>query len=135
MRVFLAHEDIEPTAKWRDKIISDLQSCSIFIALRTKDYLHKQYTEQECGFALALNKRILSLNIGVSTSEMGFCSEYQAKSFKPEEIDKIFGYRRACEAGGNAGRKSSVGITARAERASDVISNSFSCFCELSLVK
>jgi len=90
LRVFLAHEDIEPTEKWRDKIISDLKSCNTFISLRTENYLGRSYTEQECGFALALNKRILTLSIGTKSSDMGFCSEYQGEKFKVGETKKIF---------------------------------------------
>lgn len=92
LTVFLAHEDIEPTAKWRDRIISDLKTSSVFIALRTKSYSKKQYTEQECGFALALDKKILSLCIGTKASEMGFCSEYQGASFKENDEKQMFEY-------------------------------------------
>lgn len=91
-RAFLAHEDIEPAAKWRDKIISDLKSSNIFIALRTREYIKKQYTEQECGFALSLNKRILSICINVKSSEMGFCSEFQGANFEKLDKEKIFDY-------------------------------------------
>lgn len=90
LRVFLAHEDIEPTEKWRDKIISDLKSASIFMALRTKNYLGRPYTEQECGFALALNKRILTLSIDTGSEDMGFCSEFQGERFKSDEESKLF---------------------------------------------
>lgn len=90
LKVFLAHEDIEPTERWRDKIISDLKSSSIFIALRTKNYLGRAYTEQECGFALALNKRILTISIETNSEDMGFCSEFQGESFKEGEEEKIF---------------------------------------------
>lgn len=94
LKAFLAHEDIEPAARWRDRIISDLKTCHIFIALRTKNYLKKQYTEQECGFALALGKRILPLCIGTEISEMGFCSEFQGKKFDESErgYTRIFDY-------------------------------------------
>jgi hypothetical protein len=93
-RVFLAHEDIEPTEKWRDKIISDLKSSNTFIALRTKNYLGRPYTEQECGFALALNKRILTISIDTNSEEMGFCSEFQGEKFKSGEDKKIFEFCR-----------------------------------------
>lgn len=92
LRVFLAHEDIEPTAEWRDRLISDLKTCSIFIVLRTKNYLNRPYTEQECGFALALDKRILSICVGTDPSKMGFCSAFQAVSFKEGEEEEVFEY-------------------------------------------
>lgn len=91
-QVFLAHEDIEPTAEWRDRIISDLKSCYIFLALRTKRFQGKPYTEQECGFALALDKKILSLCIGTKPSDMGFCGEFQGAEFKTEKLDPILYY-------------------------------------------
>lgn len=90
LHVFLAHEDIEPSEKWRDKIISDLRSSSTFVALRTNNYLGRPYTEQECGFALALNKRILTLSVDTGPEDMGFCSEFQGERFKKDEEDKIF---------------------------------------------
>lgn len=89
INAFLAHEDVEPTALWRDKIISDLKSAHVFIALRTKNYIKKQYTEQECGFALALNKRILTICVNIKSSQMGFCSEYQGVNFKILDEDGI----------------------------------------------
>lgn len=87
--VFVAHDDIPATEMWRDKIISELKVSSIFVALRTKLYSQKQYTEQECGFALALNKRILSLCIDIKSSEMGFCSDFQGKQFETKGKDDV----------------------------------------------
>lgn len=89
-QAFLAHEDIEPTARFRDRIISDLKSCSVFIALRTENYIRKEYTEQECGFALAMNKRILSICINTELSKMGFCSEFQGVKLSDQK--EIFDY-------------------------------------------
>lgn len=86
--VFLAHKDIKPTAEFRDKIISELTSCGIFIALRTKNY-SKQYTEQECGFALAMKKKILSLCIDTTPSDMGFCGVYQGHKFTIKEETQL----------------------------------------------
>lgn len=91
-KAFLAHEDIEPTARWRDRIISDLTTAHIFLALMTKEYIRKQYTEQECGFALALGKRILSICVDVKPTEMGFCSEFQGAIFKKGEEEKILDF-------------------------------------------
>ncbi|MBI4050743.1 MAG: toll/interleukin-1 receptor domain-containing protein [Candidatus Doudnabacteria bacterium] len=79
--VFVAHEDMEPTSLWRDRLISELETCGVFIALRTENYPNKSYTEQECGWALAFDKRILTLCIGTDPEESGFCSAIQAKKF------------------------------------------------------
>jgi len=83
--VFVAHDDIPGTEEWRDKIISELETCGIFLAFRTSKYCGKSYTEQECGFALALNKRILSICIDIKPSDLGFCSAFQGKQFKKNE--------------------------------------------------
>ncbi|MFA6446700.1 MAG: toll/interleukin-1 receptor domain-containing protein [Patescibacteria group bacterium] len=81
--VFMAPEEIQGGAKWRDVIISNLTTCSTFVSLRTKKYAQSPASEQECGFALAMGKRILSLCVGTSPSEMGFCAEYQGEPFDP----------------------------------------------------
>lgn len=92
--VFVAHDDIPGTEEWREKILSELKISEIFIALRTKNYSKKSFTEQECGFALAMGKRILSLCVDSSPSEMGFCSAFQGHGFKDEDglIDSIVVY-------------------------------------------
>ena len=79
---FVAHEDIPATAEWRDKLIAELKGSGIFLALRTPNYAGRQFAEQECGFALALEKRILSLCVDTKTSSMGFCAAFQGKPFK-----------------------------------------------------
>jgi len=93
--VFVAHDDILGTEEFRDKMISELETCGIFIAFRTKEYCGKSYTEQECGFALALNKRILSLFVGTEPTNSGFCSAFQGKQFK--ESEKIIEIAKYCK--------------------------------------
>lgn len=92
--VFLAHDDIIPGNEWLDVLISNLRTSSVFIALRTESYSRKSATEQECGFALALDKRIISLCIGTELSSMGFCSQYQGKAFNvtPDPTQLIIEY-------------------------------------------
>jgi hypothetical protein len=92
--IFVAHDDIPGTEEWREKILSELKVSEIFIALRTKNYSKKSFTEQECGFALAMGKRILSLCVSSSPSEMGFCSAFQGHGFGEgdELINNIVAY-------------------------------------------
>lgn len=92
INVFLAHDDIPGTVEWKDRLISELETCSMFIALRTKIYEEKTYTEQECGFAIALNKRILSLFVGTAAKDSGFCSAIQGKGFKKNDLSGMVEY-------------------------------------------
>jgi hypothetical protein len=94
--IFLAHEDITPGAEWLDMIISNLHTSAIFLALRTVNYEKKSATEQECGFALALGKRIIPICIGTEPDKMGFCSPIQGKRFdeKPDPSALIVEYCR-----------------------------------------
>lgn len=92
--VFVAHDDIPGTEEWREKILSELKISEIFIALRTKNYSKKSFTEQECGFALAMGKRILSLCVDSSPLDMGFCSAFQGHGFREDDdlINNIVAY-------------------------------------------
>lgn len=92
INVFLAHDDIPGTVEWKDRLISELETCSVFIALRTKTYEEKTYTEQECGFAIALNKRVLSLFVGTTAIDSGFCAAIQGKSFETNDLNGIIEY-------------------------------------------
>lgn len=92
--IFIAHDDIPGTVEFRDRLLSELETCSVFIALRTKDYDKKSYTEQECGFALALGKRILPLFVDTKPKNAGFCAAIQGKSFTEDEITEIIKYCR-----------------------------------------
>ncbi len=90
--VFLAHEDIPGTSEWRDRLITELSTSGLFIALRTPNYNGKAYTEQECGFALAQKKRVLTLFIGTKSKDGGFCSAFQGGEFEKEDCPQIIDY-------------------------------------------
>lgn len=77
LSVFLAHDDIEIGAISRDRMLAELRTCRTFVALRKPGY-STPYTEQECGFAVALGKRVISLCIG-GDFDMGFLSDVQGK--------------------------------------------------------
>ncbi len=94
--VFVAHDDINGGAEWKDVIISNLKNSTAFLALRTESYAKKSATEQESGFALALDKRIITLGVGTSLSDAGFCSHLQGHKFEisPDPAEKIIAYCR-----------------------------------------
>lgn len=83
--IFLSHESIPVGYIFRDRLISELTTSGVFIALRTGEYSKANYTEQECGFALALNKRIVCIWLGTDPEKTGFCGAHQGKKFKADE--------------------------------------------------
>ena len=74
--VFLAHEDIEPSAHWRTEIRKNLRECDVFIPLLTKSFLESDWTDQETGIALALKKKIIPVK--VHQNPHGFIDSVQA---------------------------------------------------------
>ena len=74
---FVAHDTIEPMAKWQEAILEGLETMDIMLAFVT-DGFHKSYwTNQEIGFALARNIPVLSLKLQQSDPK-GFIAREQA---------------------------------------------------------
>jgi hypothetical protein len=61
LRGFVAHEDIEPLAKWVQEILSNLRSCDGMVLLSTGDAEHSFWVNQELGFALGRPIPIISI--------------------------------------------------------------------------
>ena len=76
LQVFLAHEDIEPSAEWVDTILDELKACDVFIPILTKNFEESDWTDQETGIAIAYNKLIIPIKLSVDPH--GFISRYQA---------------------------------------------------------
>src|SRR5689334_13651853 len=74
---FLAHEDIRPSQEWQDEISRALHACEVFFLLLTESFKHSDWTDQETGIAVALNKIIVPLK--VSLNPYGFVARYQAQ--------------------------------------------------------
>jgi hypothetical protein len=76
LNAFLAHEDIQPTAEWRETIIHELKACDIFIPFITKQFSQSDWTDQETGMAIAWDKLIIPLRI--DKNPYGFIGKFQA---------------------------------------------------------
>jgi len=81
--VFLAHEDIMPTLEWQKKTLSKIKQTNVLIALLTNNFRDADYTAQEIGVAIALQKLIISLKADVDP--YGFINKYQAFKFTYDE--------------------------------------------------
>ena len=47
---FLAHEDMVTTKQWRERILSELRRCDLFVPLLSKNFLESKWAPQEVGF-------------------------------------------------------------------------------------
>jgi len=86
--VFLAHDDISPALEWEVKIIKNLKSTDIVIPLITDNYRGSEFTDQELGMSLALNKIIIPIKLS-NINPYGFISKLQALKCRHNQNDII----------------------------------------------
>jgi hypothetical protein len=89
MEVFLAHEDIAPSAEWQEVIIRELKQTDVFLPLLTKSYKDSDWTDQEIGIAFGDEKFIIPLKVEIDP--YGFISKFQALKFKYDVQTDRFG--------------------------------------------
>lgn len=75
--VFLAHEDISPALDWELNIIKNLKEADVVIPLITDNFRNSDFTDQELGMALALNKIIIPIKLS-DINPYGFIKKIQA---------------------------------------------------------
>jgi hypothetical protein len=70
---FLAHEDIDPSDDFEDKVKERIEACTAVIAIVTPSYADAAYPNQEVGMALGLKKPIIPFWFPeVKSSKLGF---------------------------------------------------------------
>lgn len=85
--VFLAHETLNISEEWPEKILLEIKMCNFFLALRTKNFLEKSFPEQECGAAIAYGKRIIPLILDTNPSTYGLLQFRQGFRFNKERVE------------------------------------------------
>lgn len=71
LNVFAAHDDIGGGKQWVDKIIEEIRECDLFLALITKEYHERGFTEQELGMAIYAGKPTICITVD-NVSPKGF---------------------------------------------------------------
>ena len=61
---FVAHEDIHPTLEWQDEIERALRVMDAFIAIHTAGFSSSYWTQQEVGFAIGRDVKVISFKMG-----------------------------------------------------------------------
>lgn len=74
---FLAHENINVSEEWENKILEEMAKVSIFICLLSQSYLLSPWCMQEAGVAAFRNITIIPLSLG-DVIPTGFIRKYQA---------------------------------------------------------
>jgi hypothetical protein len=103
IKAFLAHDDITPSAQWKKEILANLRKCRILMPIVTKSFKESEWTDQEAGVALGLNKTIFPLKVRVDPH--GFLADFHALTYlknRPfgtcwrivEQLSTIPGYRK-----------------------------------------
>lgn len=83
---FLAHEDIEVSEQWRNKILKEIGKSDIFICLLSKNYLESDWCLQESGIA-AFRKSTLIIPLSLDhTNPPGFLGHVQSGQISAADI-------------------------------------------------
>lgn len=76
---FLAHDDIQVSNEWRQRILEELQRMDVFVALLSTAFKESAWTAQEVGFAVARpDVPIIPVSLD-ATLPVGFIANLQAK--------------------------------------------------------
>jgi hypothetical protein len=90
---FVAHDDIDVSAEWREEILRALMSMDVLAALVSEDFNSSKWTDQEVGVAIARDTAIIPINIGCPP--YGFLEQYQSftakNQYPPTVAEAIFG--------------------------------------------
>ena len=88
MSSFLAHNDLQVSEEWKERILKELRSSDVFIPLLSKEFKASEWCSQEIG--IAYYKRgmpIVPISLDDTTC-YGFISNLQSKKIKnPNEIE------------------------------------------------
>ncbi len=81
--VFLAHDDLEPSAEWESEILRNLENAEVFIPLITENFHTSKWTDQESGIAFGKGKIFLPISLPTFLP-YGFMNRYHAFKYDPE---------------------------------------------------
>ena len=85
--VFVAHRDIELGSDWGYILKQRIKECDLFAVLLSSKFRNANYTSQEVGIAICLDKKIFPLSID-GTMPFGFMSGYQSSKFDVKKFDE-----------------------------------------------
>ena len=90
---FMAHDDIQPSEEWQNRILSELRELQIFIAVMTKNFSKSDWTNQEVGAAIIRDVIVIPVSLAyeddVFVVPKGFIGKYQSLNIKINKINGV----------------------------------------------
>ncbi len=96
MDVFIAHEDITPSAEWVETILENLKSTDVFMPIITEEFLESDWTDQESGIAFAGEKIIIPVSVK-NHQPYGFISRFQSAKIQEYKNNESIPYIIPCD--------------------------------------
>lgn len=85
-RCFLAHEDLEVSEEWRERILAELRGCNAFVALLSKAFRSSNWAPQEVGVIVGRGDiPIIPLSLD-ETIPFGFMAHVQGAKLVNGEV-------------------------------------------------
>src|SRR5687768_1855742 len=75
---FMAHDDLEVTDHWRDRILEELRRCELFVPLLSEHFLRSKWAPQEIGFIVSRPDVVIAPLSLDGTRSFGFISPIQS---------------------------------------------------------
>lgn len=90
IEAFLAHEDLDVSDEWRERIIDELSRCDAFVPLLSASFLTSNWAPQEVGYIVSRpDVAVAPLSID-GTTPVGFLSKFQSRRIPKEGITREF---------------------------------------------
>jgi hypothetical protein len=85
IKSFLAHEDIEVSEEWRQKILEEIRKADLFIPILSANYYASEWCVQESGMAALMELTIIPFSID-GTIPKGFIAHIQSTKVEPGKV-------------------------------------------------
>jgi hypothetical protein len=88
IEAFLAHDDLQVSDEWRERIIEELKRCDFFVPLLSANFLESKWAPQEVGFIISRPEVSIAPVSLDGTMPFGFISHIQARVVKKDGITR-----------------------------------------------
>ena len=76
---FLAHEDLETSEEWQQRIVNELHRCDIFVPLLSRNFVESKWAPQEAGFIALSRPTVIISPLSIDgTTPFGFFANFQS---------------------------------------------------------